>query len=104
MAWIAEFPREKIPWYPTIDKNKCVKCGMCMSCGREVYKWTNSGPEVISPYRCIVGCSTCANLCLGNAITFPDIKTLREIYKREGIWSKVKQSLIKEGKIPENTR
>ncbi len=45
------------------------------------------------------GCTTCANLCLGNAISFPDIKEVREIYSREGIWAKVKKQLAEEGKL-----
>jgi formate hydrogenlyase subunit 6/NADH:ubiquinone oxidoreductase subunit I len=23
-------PRDKIPWYPTIDYEKCVSCGKCV--------------------------------------------------------------------------
>ncbi len=99
MAWLEGYPREKVEWYPTIDNDKCVSCGMCMNCGREVYEWTEKGPMVVRPYQCIVGCATCANLCLGNAITFPDIQKVRELYKRNGIWAKVKAKLIEEGKI-----
>jgi len=46
MAWLAGFPRENINWHPTIDPDKCVKCGMCMNCGQKVYKWTEEGPVV----------------------------------------------------------
>lgn len=99
MPWLAGYPREKIEWYPTVDLEKCVKCGMCMNCGKKVYDWTEDGPVVARPYSCVVGCTSCANLCLGNAITFQDIETVREIYKREGIWSKVKKVLKEEGKL-----
>lgn len=99
MAWLVGYPREKINWHPTIDPEKCVKCGMCMNCGRNVYDWTEEGPVVARPNQCIVGCNTCANLCMGNAISFPEKETIREIYKREKIWSKVKKQLEEEGKI-----
>jgi hypothetical protein len=36
---------------------------------------------------------------MGEAISFPDKETIREIYKREKIWPKVKRQLEEEGKI-----
>jgi len=99
MPWLAGYPREKVEWYPTIDSEKCVKCGMCMNCGKNVFGWTEKGAIVARPYQCVVGCTTCANLCLGNAISFPDIKTIRELYKKEGIWTKVKEQMREEGKL-----
>jgi ferredoxin len=51
MAWLTGFPREKIEWYPTIDPKKCVKCGMCLNCGRNVYDWTKDGAKVVRPYN-----------------------------------------------------
>ena len=94
------YPREKVEWYPTIDESKCVSCGMCMNCGKKVYEWVDGKPKVVRPYECVVGCTTCANLCLGNAISFQDIKTIRELYKKEGIWAKVKKQLKAKGIIP----
>jgi NAD-dependent dihydropyrimidine dehydrogenase PreA subunit len=99
MAWLVGYPREKIDWHPTINYEKCVKCGMCMNCGRKVYDWNEEGPVVARPLQCVVGCTTCANLCMGEAISFPDIKELREVYKKEKIWSKVKRQLEEEGTI-----
>lgn len=99
MAWFAGYPREKIQWYPTIDPEKCVECGICMNCGAKVYKWTEDGPVVDQPYKCTVGCTTCATLCQGNAITFPDKKPLRELYQKERIWAKVKKELAEAGKF-----
>lgn len=100
MPWLVGYPRDQIPWYPTIDATKCVSCGMCMNCGRNVYDWVNGKAVVARPYECIVGCSTCAALCLGEAITFPDIARVREIYRREKIWSKVKRALRDGGHLP----
>jgi len=99
MAWLTGYPREKIYWFPTIDPHKCTKCGMCMNCGRNVYAWTKDGARVIRPNNCVVGCSTCANLCLGNAISFPDLQEVRQIYRKHGVWSKVKRQLKEEGKL-----
>jgi len=70
-----------------------------MNCGNNIFGWTEDGARVARPYSCAVGCSTCGNLCLGNAITFPDIETVRQLYKKEGIWAKVKKQLKKEGKL-----
>jgi len=36
MLWFAGLPREQIHWQPTIDDMKCVRCWMCMNCGRKV--------------------------------------------------------------------
>ena len=104
MAWLTGYPREKIDWLPTIDEDKCVKSGMCMNCGKNVYEWTSEGPKVVHPYDCVVGCTTCGNLCLGEAISFPDIQTVRDTYKQEKIWSKVKKQLVEQGKIPAKSK
>jgi len=102
MPWLTGYPRDKIVWYPTIDADKCVKCGICMNCGKKVFDWTKDGPRVARPYECIVGCSTCANLCMGSAISFPSIETVREVYRKEKIWSKVQKELRREGKLTLN--
>ena len=99
MAWLTGYPREKVNWFPTIDRSKCVKCGMCMNCGKSVYIWTEKGAVVKNPYECVVGCSTCANLCMGNAISFPAISELHALYKKEGLWAKVKKQMIEEGEL-----
>ena len=99
MAWLTGYPREKVNWHPAIDPAKCVKCGMCMNCGKDVYEWTEDGPKVVRPLDCIVGCTTCANLCMGKAINFPDIETVRKIYKEQGIWKKIKKELTEAGKL-----
>ena len=100
MAWFSGYPREKIQWFPNINSSKCIKCGMCMNCGKKVFEWTKKGPKVVRPYQCVVGCTTCANLCPVYAIIFPGLEeNVRSIYKREGIWSKVKKQLEEEGRL-----
>lgn len=99
MAWLAGYARDQIPWYPTVDPSKCVKCGMCMNCGKKVYDWTPDGARVARPYNCVVRCTTCANLCLGRAISFPDSQIVRDLYTQEGIWGKVRKQLHEEGRL-----
>ena len=99
MPWLVGYPREKVDWGPTIDEKKCVKCGMCMNCGKKVYDWVEGRPVVTRRNDCMVGCFTCANLCKGNVITFPSVLELRKLYKREKIWDKVKADLAEKGVI-----
>lgn len=100
MPWLTGYPRKDVPWHPTIDAKKCVGCGMCMNCGKNVYDWIEGKAVVARPYDCVVGCSTCAALCQGKAISFPEVGPVRAIYAKEKIWEKVKATLIEEGKIP----
>lgn len=85
MGAFGDIPREKIPWYPTIDYDKCVGCKECFDfCKNNVFEWDeeNERPRVVRPYNCVVGCSACANLCNGEAIKFPTIKELTEAIKK----------------------
>ena len=99
MPWFAGVDRKEINWGPTIDPEKCVSCGMCMNCGKKVFDWVD-GKSVVARYDdCVTGCSTCGNLCLGDAITFPPIEDLRKVYKHHKVWTHVKNKLIEEGKL-----
>lgn len=99
MAWIAGYPREKVNWGPTVDPNKCIGCGMCLNCGKKVFEWKGGKSVVARYFDCQVGCTTCANLCPARAISFPDLEDLRALYVKEGIWAKVREQMIQEGKI-----
>jgi len=93
--------RGKIDWYPVIDEEKCIGCGMCVAtCGREVYKfdYENKKPKVVKPNNCMVACQTCANLCPVGAISFvKEGETTREkaqkIVKDFQVLPKVKKEL-----------
>ncbi len=80
--------RKEIPWYPQIDYDRCIGCGLClMTCGgRTVYEWDfeKMRPVVARPYNCLVGCDTCAKMCPRDAIIFPHIGVLRK-YRDEAL-------------------
>lgn len=85
MGMFGNIPREKIPWFPTIDFEKCVGCKECFNfCRNGVYEWDeeNNKPKIVRPYNCVVGCSACANLCNGEAIKFPTKRELIEIVNK----------------------
>ena len=66
-------PREQIEWYPIIDEENRIGCGVCVvACGRKVfrYDYVNKKARVVYPYNCMVACQTCVNLCPSNAISF----------------------------------
>lgn len=89
-------PRKKIPWYPEIDPAKCIGCGLCVAiCGRNVYSYDFADRKsvVIRPYNCLVGCTTCSNLCPSGAIEFPDIGIVKEAIREYGIFKVVKEIL-----------
>jgi len=69
-------PRSKIPWYPTIDYEKCVRCGKCVDyCKLGVYEFQETEGEKISvvknPNNCVVFCTGCEAQCPAQAITHP---------------------------------
>ncbi len=80
-----KIPREEIPWYPTIDEEKCIGCGECYDfCQNGVFEWDeeNNCPKVLKPFNCVVSCSACKNLCTQDAISFPTMQEIREIIKK----------------------
>jgi len=92
--------RDKIKWNPSINDEKCIGCGLCVStCGRKVYKFNycTKKPIVVSPNNCLVGCQTCANLCPAKAIKFAEgdktRKKAQKIIKEFDILTKIKKEL-----------
>lgn len=75
-------PREKIPWYPILDEDACINCGSCMDfCANSVFEQGETSVKVVNPYNCVVGCSSCQNICPSGAIKFPDMKQFVEILR-----------------------
>ena len=78
-------PREEIPWYPTIDPEKCTGCRTCVEfCHNGVLEFEDAQQKarVRSPYNCVVECSTCGRLCPTGAISFPEQKEFTETIRR----------------------
>ena len=76
-------PRESIPWFPTVNQDLCDGCGRCLDlCSKGCLTSTDNGRiRVSDPYRCIVGCSSCAGVCQPEAITFP-LRSMLDNYRR----------------------
>ena len=69
-------PRGKIPWYPTIDYEKCLSCGKCVDyCKLGVYEFQGKDETkksvVKNPNNCVVFCTGCEEQCPAQAITHP---------------------------------
>ncbi len=89
--------REEIPWYPRVDYERCIGCGLCfLTCGGHVvYDWDfeKMRPIVARPYNCMVGCNTCANLCPRDAIIFPHLGELRKRRDEVGAVGKARKKV-----------
>ena len=76
-------PRSKIPWYPTIDYEKCISCGKCIDfCHMKVFATDNEDGKkktiVEKPNSCIVTCTGCDSICPTGAIKHPSKKEFQE--------------------------
>ncbi|MGQ9559721.1 MAG: 4Fe-4S dicluster domain-containing protein [Candidatus Oleimicrobiaceae bacterium] len=80
-----DIPREKIPWFPTVDYDACTGDQECFNfCKNEVFRWDEGSnrPVVENPYNCVLGCSACANICPAGAITFPSLEDIRQLIRK----------------------
>lgn len=66
-------PREQIPWFPTVAADLCNGCGLCLKlCTYGALAPTSDGKvKVMEPFKCLVGCNSCATICKPRAIIFP---------------------------------
>jgi NAD-dependent dihydropyrimidine dehydrogenase PreA subunit len=77
-------PRKLIPWFPTIDDEMCSNCRLCIkACSHGTYTFSDNLDKVIvaNPYNCLVYCESCRFQCPVGAISFPDRKTIKLIFK-----------------------
>jgi len=88
--------REEIEWFPRVDLEMCIGCGICvLGCGPKVYEFNFEEKKaiVVAPYKCKVGCVTCANTCPAYAISFPPLSYLHKIIKINKVISVSKKEL-----------
>ncbi len=69
-------PRNKIPWSPKIDYDKCITCGKCVDfCHNNVFGFEEKDGRkrtvVKNPDACVVFCRGCEEICPAGAITHP---------------------------------
>lgn len=79
--------RDKIPWHPSIDYEKCINCGTCVEyCKLGVYTTKEeegeTKPAVTNPNNCVVFCTGCEGQCPVGAISFPSKQKTRELIKK----------------------
>jgi Pyruvate/2-oxoacid:ferredoxin oxidoreductase delta subunit len=93
--------RETIPWFPTVNHAKCIGCELCfVTCGRGVYDVHDHKAWPERQYDCMVGCTTCANICPTQAITFPDKQLVQKIEREHKILAIVrKEAAAKHAKL-----
>jgi CDP-4-dehydro-6-deoxyglucose reductase len=90
-------PREKIHWNPTVNENACIGCGTCVTgCSRLVYRFDfeKNKSIVYDPLNCLVGCTTCANICPANAIIFPSLETVESLISQSSVHHSIEDELI----------
>ena len=80
----SKVPREKIPWFPTINNDVCIGDKECFNfCKNDVFTWdeVNEHPIVANPYHCVLGCNACMQICPVEAITFPSQQQLKQMMR-----------------------
>jgi NAD-dependent dihydropyrimidine dehydrogenase PreA subunit len=80
-------PRNKIPWGPTIDYDKCISCGKCEDyCKLGVFEFEEKEGKKVSvvknPNNCVVFCTGCEEQCPADAITHPSKTETRKIIRK----------------------
>ena len=89
-------PRQEIDWHPTVMTDRCVGCGLCVtSCGRQVYgfDYESNRPVVANPDHCMVGCTTCATVCIQDALEFPSRGFIRQLVRERKLLRHAKDEL-----------
>jgi|ERR1035437_2923158 NAD-dependent dihydropyrimidine dehydrogenase PreA subunit len=80
-----DIPQEQIAWFPTIDYGICTADRACLDfCHNDVFHWneTEVRVEIVNRDNCVLGCTSCAQICPVEAISFPDKEELRQTLRR----------------------
>ena len=89
-------PRDEIPWLPTVDAEACIGCQLCyLTCGRGVFEMQDNIAVAVSAMECMVGCSTCGNVCPTGAIAFPNLDTVWKMERERQIFRTVKKEALR---------
>jgi NAD-dependent dihydropyrimidine dehydrogenase PreA subunit len=89
-------PRDEIPWLPTVDAEACIGCQLCyLTCGRSVYEMHDNVAVAVSAMECMVGCSTCGNVCPTGAISFPSLDSVWKMERERQIFRTVKKEALR---------
>ncbi len=78
-------PRDRIPWAPTIDYEKCNYCMECdQFCPHKVFERREGDKKLVvaNPGNCVVFCRACAKTCGLDALSFPDRAKTLELIKQ----------------------
>ncbi len=68
-----------------IDYGICTADRACLDfCHNDVFAWNEAEArvEVVDPNNCVLGCTSCAQICPVEAISFPDKEELRRTLRR----------------------
>lgn len=93
MTTHSNIPREKVPWFPTINYDACIHDQECVNfCKNDVFDWNEAlgEPVVARPNNCVIGCDACSQICPSEAISFPSQDELKAALRRLGTESSVK--------------
>ena len=80
-----EIPRDQVAWFPTIDYGLCTADRACLDfCHSDVFRWNevDARVDVVNRDNCVLGCTSCAQICSVEAISFPDKEELRQTLRR----------------------
>lgn len=88
-------PRDEIPWKPFVDAEACIGCQLCyVTCGRGVYEIQDGVAVPVAAMECVVGCTTCGNVCPTSAISFPPLDMVWKVERERQIFRIVKKEAI----------
>jgi DNA-binding transcriptional ArsR family regulator/NAD-dependent dihydropyrimidine dehydrogenase PreA subunit len=88
--------REQIEWHPAVVAERCTGCGLCViTCDQDVlaFDYERNIPVVVAPAMCPVGCTTCATICLQDALEFPQTGYLRQAIRQNKLLGQAKDLL-----------